>query len=256
VTPGVGIRRSAALACDPCRVTDVGERIGADGVARRFLKRRLVVDVVLLVVGALLLATGITGFTYLARQSNHLASTGVLATATAVEVDNYHYRFQQDEHVVVTFRVRGVVAVARCYIGAGDQFAVGQPVAIVYDPKDPSHAQLAGTPDLGPIGAPFLGFLLLGILVVLPGGYRLLTRRGAGTALREPGRPMTATRFRRRHLTLRGEDEPLELRVRGQARRFTDDTAVLVHGKEEPRSMLVIIDPASGSVAFGRVPRE
>jgi hypothetical protein len=237
-------------------VTDVGERIGADGVARRFLKRRLVADVVLLVVGALLLATGITGFTYLARQSNHLAATGVLATATAVEVDNHHYRFQQDEHVVVTFRVRGVVAVARCYIGAGDQFAVGQPVAVVYDPKDPSHAQLAGTPDLGPIGAPFLGFLVLGVLCALPGGYRLLTRRGVGAALREPDLPMTATRFRRRHLVLRGDDEPLELRVRGQVRQFGNDMPVLVHGKREPRAMLVITQPDSGAVAYGRVPKE
>ncbi|HEX5402171.1 MAG TPA: DUF3592 domain-containing protein [Pseudonocardiaceae bacterium] len=233
-------------------MTGVGERIGADGVARRFLRRRLIVDVVLLAVGALLLATGIAGFTYLARQSNHLAATGVLATATAVEVDNYHYRFQQDEHIVVTFRVRGVVAVARCYIGASDQFVVGQSVPIVYDPLDPSHAQLAGTPDLGPIGAPFLAALVLGVLVAAPGGYRLFTRRGVGAALRELGKDMTATRFRRWHLSLRDRDEQLELRVRGQARRLAADTHVLVCGKDR---VVVIIDPATNAVAYGRRPQ-
>jgi hypothetical protein len=226
--------------------------------AHRFLRRRLVTDVVLLVVGALLLAAGITGFTYLGRQSDRLATTGVLATATTVEVDNYHYRFQQDEHVVVTFRVRGVVAVARCYIGAGDQFAVGQPVAIVYDPRNPSHAQLAGNPGLGPIGAPLLGLVLLGVLCVLPGGYRLLARRGAAAALREPDRPMTAARFRRRRMVLRGPDLPLdglELRIRGQ--RFpADETAVRAYGRPEPRSMVVVIDTATDAVAYGRVPRE
>lgn len=239
-------------------MADVGERTGADAAARRFLKRRLVIDVVTLVVGGLLLATGIAGFAYLAHRSDHLASTGVLATATAVEVDNFNHRFQQDEHVVVAFRVDGVVYTARCYIASNDQFAVGQPVAIRYDPDDPTVAQLAGTPDLGPGATPFLGFAVLGLLVVAPGCYGVVVRRGIGAALAGPDRPMTVARFARRGLLLRRPDDPLdglEVRVRGQVRRFSleEDAAVRVFGTGEPKTALVLVDRETGAVVFGRI---
>jgi hypothetical protein len=236
-------------------------RAGHVLAARGFLTRRLMVDIVLLAVGVLLLATGITGFTVLGSRSDQLARSGVLATATAVAVDNYHHRFQFDEHVDVIFRVSGESVVASCYIGAGDQFAVGQPVPIVYDPTDPEHAQLAGDPSLGPAAAPFLGFLVLGLVVIAAGGYGLWIRRGVGAALRDPDRAMTAARFARRRMTLRGQGDPLdglELRVRGQVRRFPGDadTAVRVFGRTDPRSVLVVVDPSNSAVAFGRIPRE
>jgi hypothetical protein len=235
-------------------------RAGHVVAALRFLRRRLIVDVTLLVAGVLLLATGIIGFTYLGRQSDELATNGVTATATALTVDNYHHRFQLDEHVVVTFRAQGgVVVVARCYIGANDQFAVGQPVTIVYDPRDPTRAQLAGSPELGPVGAPFLGAAVLGLLLGLLGGFGLLRRRGAHAALRGQDRQLTAARFGRRHLTLRdGHVDSVELRVRGRVRRFAADAdvPVRVFGDPEPRSLLLIVGPSASAVVYARMPRE
>jgi hypothetical protein len=230
--------------------------------ALRFLRRRLIVDVTLLVLGAGLLATGVIGFTYLGRQSDELATGGVRATATALAVDNYHHRFQLDEHVVVTFRAaRGVVVVANCYIGADDRFTVGQPVTIVYDPQQPTRAQLAGAPELGPAGAPFLGAVVLGLLLAVLGGSGLLRRRGARAALRGQDRLMTAARFGRRRMTLRTakrEDalHGAELRVRGRVRGFAADADVLVRvfGDAEPRSVLLIVGPSA--VVYARVPQE
>jgi hypothetical protein len=182
-------------------VREVGERVGAGGpvvVARRYLRRRLVVDLVLLGLAALFLGAGIGGFVHLGVQSSRLAHNGVVATATAVDVDNYTHRFQFDAHVVVTFRVAGVVVRARCYTGPSDQYVPGQPVVIVYDPADPTIAQLAGDPQLGPAGVPFSALTVLGIITAVPAAYSLWIRRGAGRAVDRPGRELTATRDGRR----------------------------------------------------------
>ncbi|HEX5119093.1 MAG TPA: DUF3592 domain-containing protein [Pseudonocardiaceae bacterium] len=163
----------------------VGERVGLGGpadVARRWVRRRFVGDLVLLTFGALLLGAGIGGFAQLGARSGRLAASGVVATATAIEVDNYHRRFQLDAHVVVTFRVDGTVVAARCYTGPGDQFIVGQPVVIVYDPNDPTRAQLAGDPQLGPAGVPFFALAVAGIVVAAPGGTRATPSRSDYTA--------------------------------------------------------------------------
>ncbi|HKN98596.1 MAG TPA: DUF3592 domain-containing protein [Pseudonocardiaceae bacterium] len=211
---------------------DLGEPVGAGGpvvVARRYLRRRLVVDLVLLGVAALLLGAGVGGFVFLGVQSGRLAHDGVVATATAIEVDNYTRRFQFDAHVVVTFRVAGEVVEARCYTGPGDQFVVGQPVVVVYDPDDPTTAQLAGDPQLGPAGVAFLGLVVLGILVALPGAYGVWTRRGAGKALGGSGREMTARRAGRR--TALGDELTVRLHGRrpdGPVTVFGDRTIVAV----------------------------
>jgi hypothetical protein len=249
-------------------------RAGHVVAALRFLRRRLIVDVTLLVAGVLLLATGIIGFTYLGRQSDELAANGVTATATALTVDNYHHRFQLDEHVVVTFRTVGGVAVtASCYLGANDRYNVGQPVTIVYDPDQPNRIQLAGAPELGPAGAPFLGAVVLGLVLGLAGGYDLLRRRGSRAALRGQDRLMTAARFGRRTMTLRAanarqddvleddvrQDDALhgvELRVRGRVRGFAADAdvPVRVFGDADPRSVLLIVGPSA--VVYARLPKE
>jgi hypothetical protein len=235
-------------------------RAGYVVAALRFLRRRLIIDVTLLVLGVLLVATGVIGFTYLGRQSDELAATGVRATATALAVDDYHHWSQLDEHVVVTFRADGgVVVVASCYIGANDRFTVGQPVTIVYDPHEPTRAQLAGAPELGPAGAPFLGAVVLGLVPGLFGGTDLLRRRGARAALRGADRVMTAARIGRRHVTLRSvtPGDPLhdtELRARGRLRGFAEDVPVRVFGDADPRSLLLIVGPSA--VVSARVPRE
>ncbi|HEX4703480.1 MAG TPA: DUF3592 domain-containing protein [Pseudonocardiaceae bacterium] len=238
-------------------MSDVGDRIAADlpvAAGRRFLRRRLVRDVTLLVVGFLLLAAGIIGFAVIAHRSDELAATGVRATATAVLVDQGGSRFRLDEHVDVTFRAAGNrVIVARCYISTGDQYAVGGPVVIVYDPHDPSRAQLAGDPSLGPIGFPFLAAIVLGILLIAPTVRNLLHRRGMAAALRTSGQDTVARRSGRR-ITLR---DAAELRVRGQVRGFAmeTDTTARVFGAQAPGAMLVVV-ASTGAVVFGRVSHE
>ncbi len=236
-------------------MTDAGERSDAGAAARRYLRRRLVVDVVLLVLGGLLLGTCVGGFTYLARQLDHLARTGVLATATAVAADNTTGAFRFDQHVVVSFRVSGEVVSASPYTGGGDGYIVGEPVVIVYDANDPSHAQLATDPSFGPAGTPFFLFGLAGVLVALPGAYGLLVRRGAGAALRGRHRQGTAVMAGRRRVVLR-EDAGPELRVRGQFRRLPagEDRAVWAYGNMAPKAMVVLVDPAADAVLYGRVP--
>lgn len=230
-------------------MSGVGERVGVGGpvgVARRWLRRRFVVDLGLLVLGGLLLGAGIGGFAYLGVQSNRLASSGVVATATAVQVDNYERRFQFDAHVLVTFRVDGTVVVARCYTGPGDQFVVGQPVVIVYDPNDPTTAQLAGDPQLGPAGVPFLALTVLGIIVAAPGAYRRWARRGTGKALQGPERQMTAEYIDKR-TTLRHKDGDLEIRLHGS--RPQGHTTVF------GTTTIVTVDQRD-NVAWGRIPKE
>lgn len=222
------------------------------GTAARFLRRALVIDVLLLVLGGLLLGTGIGGLTYLSRQLDHLARTGVVATATAVAVANHESRFQFDEHVTVTFRVHDRVVRATAYTNAGDQFAVGRPVVIVYDDADPTRAQLATNPSFGPAGTPFFATVLAGLVVALPGCCRLVLRRGAGTALREPDREVTVARPGRHRIELRGS----EVRLHGQVRRLprTDGVPLRVFGGQEPGTPLVGV--RQGAVVYGRIPRE
>jgi hypothetical protein len=200
-----------------------------------------------------LLATGIIGFAVIAHESDQLAATGVRATATAVLVDQGGSPLRLDEHVDVTFRAAGNrVVVARCYISTGDQYAVGGPVVIVYDPNDPSRAQLAGDPSLGPIGFPFLAAVVLGILLILRAVLGLFGRRGVAAALRTPGQDVVAARSRRL-MVLR---DIAELRVHGQVRRFAADRTVRVFGTPTPGATLVIVDPTTDAVVFGRMPHE
>jgi hypothetical protein len=210
------------------------------------LRRRFVVDLVLLAFGALLLGAGIGGFAYLGVRSGHLASSGVVATATAVDVDNYHRRFQFDAHVVVTFRVDGTVVVARCYTGPGDQFVVGQPVVIAYDPNDPSTAQLAGDPQLGPAGVPFFALAVLGIIVAAPGAYGRWARRGTAKAMTGPERHLTAD-YGNKRTTLRHKDGDTEIKLRG--RRPQGHTTVF------GTRTIVTVDQHD-NVAWGRIPKE
>lgn len=221
--------------------------------ARRFLHRRLVGDVVALVVGGLILAAGIAGVVYLGQQSDELTSSGIHASANVTEVDNYHSRFQFDEHVDVSFRIAGVVVVARCYTAPGDDFVIGESVAIVYDTNNPLHAQLVDDPNPGPIIAPFFGALVLGLLIVLPGAYGLFVRRGMTAALREPGRPMTAVRSSWRRITLRDNEVELAPWMRGQLRRFPSGEPVTAQVFGD--SILVVVHPDGDAVAFGRKPK-
>lgn len=225
-------------------------------VAARFLHRALVVDVVSLVVGGLLLGTGIGGVTYLARQLDHLARTGVVATATAVAVVDDRSRFQFDEHVTVTFRVHDRVVRATAFTNADDRFAVGEPVVVVYDPADPTRAQLATNPSFGPAGTPFFAAVLVGLVILLAGGYRLVVRRAAGATLREPGRDLTVGRSARHRIAVRPPE--VELRVRGQVRRLpgTDGVPLRVFGGRGPGAMLVGVHRETGAVVYGRIPRE
>jgi hypothetical protein len=232
----------------------------ARSIAAGYLRRRLVVDVVLLVVGGLLLGTCIGGFTYLARRLDHLARTGVLATATAVAVDNTAGRFESGQHVVVSFRVNGDVVFANPYTGGGTGYVVGEPVVIVYDANDPSTAQLATDPSFGPAGTPFLLFGLVGVLVALPGAYGLLVRRGARAALRGPDRRLTAARAGRRRVVLQGTREHalagLELKTHGQVKRLPagEPAPMCAYGTGAVRAMLVLVDPVTDAVLYGRVP--
>lgn len=224
--------------------------------ARRFLRRRLVANVVTLVVGGLLLAAGIGGLVYLSGQAGQLAGTGIRASANVSAVDNYHSRFQFDEHIDVDFRIAGVVVTARCWTGPGDEFTVGQPVAIVYDTNNPLHAQLARNPNPGPIVAPFLAAFVLGILLVLPGLFGLYLRRGMAAALRAPDRPMTARRGTLRRITLRDNDSELTLWAHGRVRRLpADATAVRGFGRLAPRAVMVLVEPETGAVVFTRQPK-
>jgi uncharacterized protein DUF3592 len=227
-------------------VRGVGERVGPVGVARRWLRRRFVVDLVLLVLGASLLGAGIGGFAYLGARSGDLSASGVVATATAVDVDNYRRRFQFDAHVTVTFRVDGTVVVARCYTGPGDQFVVGQPVVIVYDPDDPTTAQLAADPQLGPAGVPFFVLAVLGIIVAAPGAYGRWTRRGTAKALHGPQRHGTADHGDKKTV-LRLQDGDTEIRLRG--RRPHGQTTVF------GTTTIVTVDQQD-NVAWGRIPKE
>ncbi|HVV20602.1 MAG TPA: hypothetical protein VHF06_14290 [Pseudonocardiaceae bacterium] len=99
-------------------------------------------------------------------------------------------------------------------------------------------------------------FLVAGALFLLVGGYRLVVARGTGQALRTADRPMVAAKFARRRVALRDNGESWELRVRGQAGKLPGDTdaAVRVFGGPGDRSVLVIVDPATGAVVFGRIP--
>jgi hypothetical protein len=253
IWPAVRLRLSFGL------MSDVRERIEADGpvvTARRFLRRRLVRDLTLLLVGLLLLAAGITGFAVVANQSDELAATGIRATATAVAVLPHNSRFQWNEHVDVTFRAAGNRAViARCYTSGGDQFAVGDPVVITYDPHNPTHAQLAIDPSLGPIGLPLLAAIVLGLLLALPAALALRTRRGTKTALQTPPTPMTAIRTTRHHLTLKTPQTTTELRPHGQTRKIPTNKPTEVQTFGTPTKTMIIINPKTNSVIYGRPPK-
>jgi hypothetical protein len=240
-------------------MSDVRERIDADDpilTARRFLRRRLVRDLALLLVGLLSLTAGITGFVVVANKSDELAATGIRATATAVAVLPHNSRFQWNEHVDVIFRAAGNRAVtARCYTSGGDQFAAGDPVVITYDPHNPTHAQLAVDPSLGPIGLPLLAAIILGLLLALPPALALKTRRGTKTALQTPPTPMTATRTTRHHLTLKNPQTTTELRAHGQTKKIPTNTPTELQVFGTPPKTIIAINPKTKTVIYGKPPK-
>lgn len=218
--------------------------------ARRFLRRRLVAGVATLVVGGLLLATGIAGLGYLSSRTSRLATTGIHASANVTFADNYTSRFQFDEHIDVSFRIAGVVVQARCWTGPGDIYQTGQSVAIVYDTNNPLNAQLANNPDPGPAATPFLAALVLGIILIIPATYTVVARRGLAAALNEPDHPMTATKSQWRRITLQDNNNTNQtIWTRGRIKDFpANNQEVRVFGQ----SPILVIDPAINAITFSR----
>jgi hypothetical protein len=225
-------------------------------IARRFLRRRLIRDVSLVVVGVLLLAAGVVGFVQGASASGDLTDSGVRATATAVAVHPGGAPFGLDDQIDVTFRAKGnKVIVARCYTSSADQFAAGQPVVIFYDPHNPARAQLADDPDLGPTAAPLTAALLLGLLLAVPAALATYRRRGATAALQAEARQMTEAKFSRHRMVLRSPDsgfDSMELRVTGQLRRFPRETTPVQILTRTPNTPTLIIHKPNKAVAIGR----
>ena len=143
--------------------------------------RRIVVPAVL---GLALVAVGAIGFTVVGDRADRLAATGTPVTASIVGAATYLGGDKYSEHLDVAFTTTDGVAVqARVWIGE-DFTADSGSVDIVYDPADPTHAQLAGDAyDYGPIGWPLIGALVAGLgllvysVVLLIGGLYALWRR-------------------------------------------------------------------------------
>jgi len=234
--------------------------------ARAYVAARLRNAAVLTLVGLVLFFGGFTGFGVYGSRSDSLAAHGVHATAVVVGTALYGGRYggnQFDEHINVAFSTPEGIERARLWIGEQDRFAVGQDVAIVYDPKNPSHAQLAHGADLGPIGFPFFFAIVLGVCFAPVGVSRLRVCLSARRALRtEPHRCQVATQVvprgrTRRRVVFVGDVRPLltfwSLTRSGWIDRNDGLSAeAAVFGELRPGAVLVVVAEDGRGVAVGR----
>jgi hypothetical protein len=229
---------------------------------------------ILAVALGLALTLGGCGAIY-AHQSTagHVSQVGVRVTGTVTGVRNYHGRGDLvgalTSHVDVAFVTKdGKPAHARLGLADDQRFAIGDRVAVIYDPGYPSHAVLAAGDNGGQwFVAEFVGFIL-GI-----GAFALAVKRAratgaARTALREqPCRRSVVTHIERHDYGRSGRDERMVyvLDDRGWSCGFWAlskrrwhladglTSEPVVFGTPGPGSVLVVVDPDTHSVAAGRV---
>lgn len=239
---------------------------GGQGAARAYVAARLRNAAVLTLVGVALFFGGFIGFGVYGNRSDALAAHGVHTTAVVVGTALYGGRYgpnQFDEHINVAFTTPQGTERARLWIGEQDRFSLGQAVAIVYDPNNPSHAQLAHGADLGPIGFPLFIAIVLGACFVPVGISRLLVCLGARQALRtEPRRCQVATQVvprgrTRRRVVFVGDSKPLltfwSLTRSGWNDRDDGVSAEsAVFGELRPGAVLVVVAEDGRGVAVGR----
>ncbi len=239
--------------------------------ARRGLRCIRQRQAIVMLLGVALFVAGMTWFGHAGSRSKALADSGVHTVATVVDADLYdadpRARFTHrwfTEHVDVRFKtVTGQVVTARCYIGEDDMFAVGGPVDIVYDQAQPTTAQLAEAPSLGPTGAPFFYLVMFGAIAFAMGfGRYRLASRGL-RALSTQGRPLAAqaivslarTGWEQRIEATNGAGATNVLVARnvGSSRLTCDvPTTLWLYGPCSRRQVVVVIGP-SRAILLGRV---
>jgi hypothetical protein len=216
--------------------------------------------------GAAVAAAGVAGFGHYGSRSDALAKNGVHTTAMVTATALYGGRLggnQYTEHIDVAYATpRGEEQGVRIWISEQARFAVGQPVAIVYDRTNPRRAQLANGADLGPIGFPLFLAIVLGACFAILGITRLRVCRAARRALRNDPRRLTVTS----RLLPRGRATARAVFVAGAGtvplafwsltRSGWDAAAgtvqAEVYGEPVPGQVLVVVSRADGSVAVGR----
>ncbi len=193
--------------------TPAAERVDAARLGLRRIRQR---QAIVMLLGLVVFVGGATLFDNEDAKSRALADNGARTLATIVDTDLFdpdiRARFTHawfSTHVDVRFTsVTGQVVVARCYIGEDDVFAVGEIVDIVYDLDQPTRAQLAQDPALGPSGAPFFFALIFGVIVFATGfSQSRLASRGL-RALSAQGRTVAAQAVV--SLGRRGRKQPYE----------------------------------------------